>query len=187
MCSFGLLAINWNQKINGLNSCSLRSWCICRAEPGIVSDQSIQSETITRSRPETFSWCFGVFRVDPSKITPLWGPGGQHGGAGKGTPGTHSGEKAKAGTLFRSHVYGRAWQRCLGCLFQVAQCVAGGLEAPVPEDTRSFLLCTLGKSQRKNCRCVKGMIPKSWGLCKIVLPSWQCRCKEGTWWLNLVK
>lgn len=127
MCSFGLLAINWNQKINGLNSCSLHSWCICRAEPGIVSDQSIQSETITRSWPETFSWCFGVFRVDLSKITPLWGPGGQHGGAGKGTPGTHSGEKAKAGTLFRSHVYGRAWQRCLGCLFQVAQCVAGGL------------------------------------------------------------
>lgn len=30
-CSFGLLAINWNQQIDGSNSCSLATWYISRA------------------------------------------------------------------------------------------------------------------------------------------------------------
>lgn len=29
-CRFGLVAINWNQQIDGPNSCSLRTWCIFR-------------------------------------------------------------------------------------------------------------------------------------------------------------
>lgn len=30
-CGFGLLAISWNQQINGPNSCSLAAGCIFRA------------------------------------------------------------------------------------------------------------------------------------------------------------
>lgn len=96
-------------------------------------------------------------------------PGGSWGaarvcqrGLHRGPPGTHSGEKAKAEPFFRSHVYGRVRQRCLGCPFQeatVTQCVAlglGGSRLACQRTRVPSFFAPLGNHSRKIVGVLKG-------------------------------